>query len=434
VKAFLDFGRGLPLREAPPAWVGTESGRRLYAQLLRGLVRHKRYLEEEAARLGGAGPRHLDRVVLAVAMLGLLQLRMLSGIPAHAALHESVELVSRLGYRRAKAWVNGVLRAALRELEAGLADPSALPLAVRTSHPDWMIERWRARYGEACCAAICEANNRFVGVTVRVEPGTEAREALIASLREEGLAAEPHPLWAGAIVVEQTAALLQSPHFREGRLYVQDAASQLLTAWTAPLWRGPVLDACAAPGGKLTHLLRLAQPSPRLIGADRHAARMARIRENLGRLRMATPSLILADAARPPFRPASLDAVLLDVPCLSTGMIRKHPEIKWRKRPEDLAALTARQAAMLDGAAEALRPGGSLLYSTCSLEPEENEEQVARFLGRRTDFARVPFREIPPPEGFTGDPAALLTADGDFQALPGDAWMGLYAAMLRKVK
>ena len=440
IKAFLDFERGQQLREAPPASLADAPGRPLYAQLLRGLVRHKRFLEAEVARLAKGDAKRLDRVVVSVAMLGLLQLRWLSGVPPHAAVYETVALAARLGYARAKGWVNGVLRAAQREIEqggiwGGAGEAGAVPLAVRTSHPDWMVERWRARFGDAGCEAICEANNRFTGITLRVEPGGEAREAAIAALAAEGIAAAPHGRWAGAITCERGAALLQSAAFREGRLYVQDTSSQLLSAWTAPLWQGTVLDACAAPGGKLTHLMRLA-PRARLIAAEPHATRLALVRENLRRLKHDVPAplkaMLIADAARPPFRPASLDAVLLDVPCLSTGMIRKYPEIKWRKRAEDLGALTAAQAALLDGVADLLRPGGYLLYSTCSLEPEENEGQVAAFLRRHPAFARVSFASLRPPEGFTGDPAGLMSAEGDFQTLPNDAWMGLYGALLRK--
>jgi 16S rRNA (cytosine967-C5)-methyltransferase len=484
VKAFLDFERGLPPREPPPH-LAEESERRMYTRLLSGLLRHKRLLEAEVARLDRAKDARRDRVALALAMVGLLQLRELE-IPAHAALYETVEAASRLGYPRAKPWINGLLRAALRERESGAPEP-AYPLAVRTSHPDWMVERWLDRYGEARCAATCEANNDFPGLAVRVETGTE-RDELIAALEAEGVRTRPHPLLNGTLVTDQLGGLLRSAPFREGRLFVQDAASQLLIAWTAPLWHGRVLDACAAPGGKLTHLLRLAGPEgeshsetpPRLttkpvtpvsvliapgsdrfggqaspprergevsgaecsgrggvssatlrtVAMERNRARLGLIRENCARLRLPVPPLVLADAARPPFPLASFDAVLLDVPCLSTGIIRKYPEIKWRKREDDLAALAAAQAGMLAAAAEVVRPGGRILYSTCSLEPEENEGQVDAFLRRHPGFARLSFGEIGPPAGFHGDPRELITDAGDFQALPGPHWMGLYAAVL----
>jgi len=147
---------------------------------------------------------------------------------------------------------------------------------------------------------------------------------------------------------------------------------------------------------------------------------------------MGIETVLIADAARAPIREGSLDGVLLDVPCLSTGMIRKYPEIKWRKRLEDLPPLAEAQAALLDGAARTLRPGGHVLYSTCSLEPEENEMQVDAFFARHPSFTRVGFDTLPVPAGFSGNAGTLITSAGDFQALPGPDWMGLYGALLRK--
>ena len=434
IKAFLDFEGGLAPRE-PPSALTDESERRLYTRLGAGLLRHKRLLEAEVLRLNRVPAGRLDRVAVAIAMLGLLQLREMEIAP-HAVLFETVEVAARLGYTRAKGWINGILRSALREREAGGGGTESYPLAIRTSHPDWLVERWRARYGEARCAEICEANNSFPGLAVRIERGHSGnggeRDALIAALQAEGAGARPHPMLDSALMTDQLGALLRSSVFREGKLFVQDAASQLLTAWTAPLWRGRLLDACAAPGGKLTHLLRLAEPGLRLVAAERERGRLGLIRDNLERLHLPTPPLLLADASRPPFAPESFDTVLLDVPCLSTGIVRKYPEIKWRKRLEDLTALTAAQAAMLDAAAELLRPGGRILYSTCSLEPEENEQQVAAFFARHAGFARIPFAELPLPAGFTGSPGNFLAETGDFQALPGPHGMGLYAAILER--
>jgi 16S rRNA (cytosine967-C5)-methyltransferase len=429
IKAFLDFEGGATPRN-PPAALVDESERRLYTRLVAGLLRHKRLLEAEVLRLNRGPAGRLDRVAVAIAMLGLLQLREMEIAP-HAVLYETVEVAARLGYARAKGWINAVLRSALRERDSG-APGAEYPLAVRTSHPDWMVERWRARYGEARCTEICEANNEFAGLAVRVEHGRAERDAVSAALQAEGVGAEPHPLLGEALVSGQIGAVVRSAAFREGKLFVQDAASQLLTAWTAPLWRGRLLDACAAPGGKLTHLLRLAEPGLRVVATERERSRFRLIRDNLTRLQLPARSFVIADAARPPFPPGSFDTVLLDVPCLSTGIIRKYPEIKWRKRLDDLTALTAAQAAMLDAAAALLRPGGRILYSTCSLEPEENEQQVAAFLARHSGFARGSFAELPVPAGFTGSTDHVLSEAGDFQALPGPHWMGLYAALLER--
>lgn len=430
VEAYLEFDRGGALRDVPPEGLPSPVDRRLYSQLLLGLVRHKRYLEAEVTRLSRGGARRPQRAVAALAMLGLFQLRFLSAVPAHAAVFETVQIAPRLGYGRAKGWVNGVLRTAQRELDSGAADPGTLPLAVRTSHPDWMVERWRERYGDDDCRAICEANNRFAGTTVRCE-GRDV-EGAAARLSAEGIAAEPHPRVRSALVVEQTGALLRSATFREGAVYVQDAASQLLTAWVAPLLEGWAIDGCAAPGGKLTQLLRAAPGTARLVGIDRHLERIGMIRENFDRLRQTPTPLLVADAERLPLQPGSPGTILLDVPCMSTGMIRKYPELKWRKRPSDIAAYAEAQRAMLAEAARLLKPGGCILYSTCSLEPEENEGQIAAFLEVHRGFQRVSFGGLAPPAVLAGQAEAQITERGDFQTLPGADWMGLYGAILRK--
>jgi 16S rRNA (cytosine967-C5)-methyltransferase len=272
--------------------------------------------------------------------------------------------------------------------------------------------------------------------------------------------------------VRHLAALLDSPAFAEGLCTVQDAGSQLLGCWIAPLLRGPLLDACCAPGGKLTHLAELAlrgfnaplrgvpeplrgaaeplrgvpeplrgvagaQPKPagplRLMGLDSSAKRLARVRENFRRLRLNAPALVAGDARHLPFRAGApgggWDTILLDVPCSATGMIRKYPELKWRRHAEDLVRLGETQGALLDAAAPAVAPGGRIVYVTCSLEPEENEQQVEAFLARTPGFRRRSFRDIPPPPGL-GDPGGLVDAAGDLHVLPDTDRMGLFAAIL----
>jgi 16S rRNA (cytosine967-C5)-methyltransferase len=236
---------------------------------------------------------------------------------------------------------------------------------------------------------------------------------------------------------------------------VQDAGSQLLTSWVAPLLGGWILDVCCAPGGKLTHLLELqaagtgtvAPAGLRLAGMDASRERLRRVRDNVRRLHLEPPPLLVGDAARLPLlacgaarlagRPGAdgsgWSALLLDVPCSATGMIRKYPELKWRKHEEDLAALVAAQARLLDAAAQAVRPGGAIVYVTCSLEPEENELQVDKFLARTAGFRRRRFHEVAPPAGL-GIPAAdLLTGAGDLQVLPDTDRMGLFAALMGRV-
>jgi 16S rRNA (cytosine967-C5)-methyltransferase len=169
-----------------------------------------------------------------------------------------------------------------------------------------------------------------------------------------------------------------------------------------------------------------------VAGAEVSRPRLAQVRENLRRLRLGAVPLLQADARRLPCADGAWDAVLVDAPCTATGMIRKYPELKWRKHLEDLPRLAGTQAALLDEAARVVRPGGVLLYVTCSLEPEENAGAVDGFLGRHAGFARRPLLELPPPAGLGADPRTLLSAAGDLLLLPGPRQMGLYAALLTR--
>jgi 16S rRNA (cytosine967-C5)-methyltransferase len=430
LRAYLRFAAGGALEARPPPQAGAEAGR-AYTRFLLGLVRHRRWLEAEVGRLAKRPLAKLDPPVTAAAMLGLLQLHVLR-LPEHAVVYETVQAVAALGYGSAKGLVNSLLRAALRERAAGCDPRAGYPLAIRTSHPDWLVERWTRHYGAERAQAICEANARFEAQSVRVETGRIARVALLERLAAEGVKAEPHGLLPTAILVPRLGELLRSTAFAEGLCTVQDAASQLLTLWVAPLLRGRVLDACTAPGGKLTHLAGLGRADLWLAGADRDPQRLRRASENQARLRQRPVPLLAADGRHLPFRGGAWDAVLLDVPCSATGMIRKYPELGWRKHAADLPRYAAIQAGLLAEAARVTRPGGLIVYSTCSLEPEENEQQVQAFLARHHEWRPLPFTAIPPPEGL-GEPAAsLLTPGGYLRVFPAADRLGLFAAVLHR--
>ncbi len=431
LRAYVRFAGGGTLESHPaPLEHGTDAAR-AYTRFLLGLVRHRRWLEAEVERLAGRPLARLDPAVAAAAMLGLLQLHVLR-MPEHAVVFEAVQAAAALGFGSAKGLVNALLRAALRERAAGRDPRAAYPLAIRTSHPDWLVERWTRHYGAERAQAVCEASAQFEALSARVETQRIEPAALLARLAAEGVAAEPHPLLPGAIRVPRLGDLLSSAAFREGLCYVQDVASQVLMHWVEPRLRGRVLDACAAPGGKLTHLLGLGGAGRWLVGVDRDAARLARIRENVARLHVSSAPLLAADGRRLPFRDGAWDAVLLDVPCSATGMIRKYPELTWRKHAQDLPQYAATQAALLDEAARLVGEGGLIVYSTCSLEPEENEEQMTAFLARHPAYRLLPFTALAPPPGLGEPPGALLTDAGHLLVLPAADRLGLFAALLER--
>ncbi|MDH5751763.1 MAG: methyltransferase domain-containing protein [Deltaproteobacteria bacterium] len=440
-RALLDFLAGNEFDSQPPDALSEEKDRRLFVNLLRGVVRHWRFLQGEVFRLSGRKADRLDQTLGLLACLGLYQIRFMR-LPDHAAVNETVELAPTLGRHHGKGWLNGVLRAAAREGLRETDSPEKLSLAMRTSHPDWMVERWQKRFGETLTGELCENNNRFSGAGVRVETGRISPEKLLEWLDDESVQAEMHPLLHGSLWVENTAALLASQAFERGLCYVQDVSSQLLVSWITPLLSGMVLDVCCAPGGKLTQLAGQLGGKARLTALDISSHRLERVRENILRLGLTGVRLLQADGRRLPFvRGENLpevrlrrgwDAVVLDAPCSATGTIRKYPEMKLRKLPGDLPRLADSQQALLAEAARVVRPGGLVCYITCSLEREENQDVVDTFLEAHPGWRRLSFGDIPTPEGLAEDPRGFITDGGDFFILPGKNWMGMYGACLQR--
>ncbi len=358
-------------------------------------------------------PDNLPRIEAAL-LVGAGQILFL-GVPDHAAVDLSVRLVEAEQGGRYAGLVNAVLRRFVREGRAAL---EALDPSIDT--PPWLFERWTRTYGADTAHAIAAAH--------RVEPPLD--------LSVKGDA----PVWAerlgGKLLATGTVRLLGHgpvpalPGYTEGAWWVQDAAASLPARLLGDVKGLRVADLCAAPGGKTA---QLAARGAHVTAVDRSPARLARLRENLARLRL-DAEVVEADATK--FRTTPFDAVLLDAPCTATGTIRRHPDLPWNRRAEDLLALAALQSRLLDHAAGLVRPGGLLVYATCSLEREENESQIEALLARRNDFVRVPIRaeEIGGVNDFVG-------AAGDLRTLPCQladpeprlaGCDGFYAARLRK--
>ncbi|RMD80777.1 MAG: 16S rRNA (cytosine(967)-C(5))-methyltransferase RsmB [Gammaproteobacteria bacterium] len=366
----------------------------------------------------------------ALLLVGLHQLLHLR-IPDHAAVAATVEAARLLGRPRAAPLVNAVLRAAQRRraaLEAAWRDPAAPP-ELRWAHPAWLVEALRRGRPQAW-EAILEAGNRPAPMTLRVHRGRLDREAYRARLAEGGLAARPCRHAPEGLVLERPVPVEGLPGFAEGLVSVQDEAAQLAAGLLLPEGRPArglrVLDACAAPGGKAAHLLE-GRPGLELVAVERDPGRLERLRGTLARLGLEA-RLVLGDAAEPggwwdgrPFH-----RILLDAPCSGTGVIRRHPDIKLLRRPEDVAALVRAQARLLEALWPLLAPGGRLLYATCSVLPEEDEEVVSAFLARHPEARALPLPVSPQaPWGRPAGPGRLI--------LPGEEGMdGFYYALLAK--
>lgn len=323
------------------------------------------------------------------------QLIFLDQIPAHAAIHEGVELAKRYSHAGAAGFVNGVLRNLQRRLPAlQLPDITLDPvrhLSLRYSHPEWMISRWLQRYGVQETAALCEANNAAPPLVVRANTLKVSVEQLRERLAAEGVEAEPGVLHPQALRLQGFPSVAALKAFNEGLLTVQDESSMLPASVCGPRRGDHIIDACAGLGSKSTHLAELLENTGRVTACDIYEHKLRLLREACRRLGVTVVKPLETDARRlGRLLPMQADAVLLDAPCSGLGVLRRRPDLRWRRGPEQFSQLAELQAELLLACAAAVKPGGVLIYSTCSIEPVENEDQVEQFLARRPDFAPEP--------------------------------------------
>ncbi len=372
------------------------------------MLRRQRELDS-ALELDRADPRLHD-----VLRLGAYQLRHLTRVPKHAAVSTSVELARQT----VGEGVTGYVNHALRKL-SGIHYP--VPGIGRT-HPDWLVARWTARFGEEETGRLVEWNDSKPPLIIqpaRVDGATVLRRFAYAGIpvveAAFGAGIEVRPMADSGYRIPQSL-----PGFTEGEWIVQDPAHALVARFAAIPSGQLVYDACAAPGGKA---VALASRGARVLAGDARHERLGRLADTIRRAGVAIQSFA-ANLEAAPLRAGSLDAVLVDAPCSATGTMRRHPDARWRLHPAIFTRAAARQARLLEAAAPLVKPGGLLIYATCSLEPEENQEIVERFVSRYPEFTRSP-REL------RAVPAELLTAAGDFQSLPQRHGIdGAYAARL----
>lgn len=418
VRTVLEVGQGRALDQALAHTAAgiTGSGRALLQELAFGVVRWQRRLDNEFLR-GLAHPgRAVDDVVKALIMVGLYQLRFLNIAP-HAVLSETVAAADCLGRPWAKPFVNALLRRSTRE--PVVAHDSVL--GIRTSHPDWLVEvlarDWPGHQEE-----ILRANNEIAPLALRVNLRRATADTCVARLAAAGIEGQRVPSLSQALLLAPRP-VRDIPGFTEGEVSVQDAAAQWVPTLLAPQPGERVLDACAAPGGKAAHLLEHT-PGLRLVAVDLKDARIALLESTFSRLGLNDAHIIKGDAAAPEawWDKAAFDRVLVDTPCSGTGVIRRHPDIKWLRAPEDIPKLRTTQLALLSALWPLLAPGGTLLYVTCSVLRAENEEVVGEFLRHTKDAREEPFTL----------PVGHACRTG-WQILPGEQRMdGFYYARLRK--
>lgn len=372
----------------PPQLDKVEHHDRALAQdLAFGAARWQPRLQLLADKLLEKPFKAADKDVEALLLIGLYQL-LHSRIPEHAAIGETVGCAGALKKPWAKGLLNAVLRRAQREHEAIFAELDRDPV-LHSAHPRWLQKQLKAFWPEHW-QAICAANNAHPPLILRVNRRHGSRDAYLSELRDAGIDAEPCTFSRDGVRLLQPCDVTTLPGFKEGRVSVQDEAAQLAADLLELAPGQRVLDACAAPGGKTCHLLEVEPGLGEVVAVDLEAKRLARVRENLDRLHLEA-TLIAADgrATGAWWDGQPFQRILLDAPCSATGVIRRHPDIKLTRKPEDIPALAQLQGELLDALWPTLAPGGILLYATCSVLPTENSETIAAFLARTPDAQEV---------------------------------------------
>jgi 16S rRNA (cytosine967-C5)-methyltransferase len=353
--------------------------RNLTTEIVMGVLRWRSALDETIARLSFTPFRKLDFEVLTALRMGVYQKQFLSKIPAHASVNETVELVKQAK----KVSAAGLVNAVMRKVKSAAYDPHASKLSgvdylsSSLAHPKWLAQRWVSSFGEHVAHKICEYDQRIPATVLRLSSAED--ESLLAA---QGVQLAPGALMATArIVTSSDASATQM--FRDGKIAIQDEGSQLVAALVGNGRR--ILDCCAAPGGK-TAAMATRLPEAEIVATELHPHRATLLRRLAPQQNV---EVVTADALALPYG-ADFDRVLADVPCSGTGTLARNPEIKWKLKPEDLHDLQSRQIAILQAAMGHVSPGGRLVYSTCSLEPEENEQVIAACVPADSDFKIIP--------------------------------------------
>ena len=368
--------------------------RRFVTELVMGTTRMRRRLDADLARCYRGRYGRIESGVKRLLRLGAYQLLFMDGVPAHAALNTTVELAQAVRLARASGIVNGVLRQLTRQPPPGKlpATASTSALADAFSHPEWLVERWQERLGREQAMSLMAWNNRPPTIWLRLRANLQKRQRLAQLAGESGTTLQPHALLSNYVTATPSPAPLLIPEvLQEGLFIVQDPSSGAVVQAVDPQPGETIIDLCAGPGGKTAALADSVGPHGRILAYERDNRRIGMLRDTLNRLGLDNVDIFPGDATARELPPA--DKILVDTPCTGTGVMSRRADLRWRRQPEHLAELAALQLSLLTYAAGQLRPGGILVYATCSLEPEENWNLVETFQGRQPQFGLLPLPE-----------------------------------------
>lgn len=420
--------------------LGDPRDRQLIMSLVYGVIRWRGYLDWVAEKYSKHPLSKIKNRTLQALRIGLFQLLFLDRVPPSAAINETVQALKDMKQPKwLTGFVNGILRNVDRERQ-DIPNPlhrnnrESLPEAALLSHPEWLIRRWKNRYGDIEATRICMENNTEAPICLRVNNALTRASDLLKKLRIAGLHCEAGKYSPLAIKLDDYhGPIVTVPGFVEGLFQVQDEAAQLVSLLLGPFKPGKAyIDGCAGLGGKTSHLAQLLPAGSSLHAVEPNTGRVKKLQENLARLRLDTTVTIVEGTIGSllPEMKEKCEGVLIDAPCSGLGVIRRHPDIRWNRSPADLLRYQETQSALLNNAAELLAPGGALVYATCSTEPEENDAVVQKFLARHPQFSLSDCREILPENC-----APLVDSAGFFRTLSGrDDLDGFFAAKFIKIK
>ncbi len=396
IRRCLEENRQLPRQE-----------RAFFKRLTEGTIEEMIRLDYIINQFSKTKTNHMKPVIRALLRSGVYQLLYMERVPASAVVNETVRLAKKKGFSSLRGFVNGVLRTVERQKDAIVfpSEEENLPyaLSIQYAMPQWIVERFLAAYGTERTKRILAAFPAKTKTTLRVDTSRCSREDILQSLEEQGISATPHEGLPYAIVLDSSQGLEEIPQFREGLLYAQDVSSMLVAEYAAPKGDEFVLDVCAAPGGKSTHMAQLLQNGGRVEARDLTKAKVALILENAARCRTKNLTAKQWDArVFDPSMEEKADIVLADLPCSGLGVMGSKTDIKYNASEEGIMQLSALQREILETVWRYVRPGGTLVYSTCTITKEENEENTAWFLQTHPDFSLVFARQLLPDEGCDG--------------------------------
>lgn len=399
-------------------------------ELAYGVLRNRSWLDWTLDRFSATPVSTTDIGTRNILRLGAYQLLLLDKVPASAAVNTSTELAKEFG--RKSGYVNGLLRNLERNRNAlprPAFDDPVRQLSVQYSHPEWLVRRWAARFGRERTEKLLAACNRPAPLVIRTNTLRTTRDELKQTLAAEGAEARETRYSPVGLELLSLPGLNKLVAFREGRFLVQDEAAQLVGMMLAPAPGDTVLDACAAPGGKATHLAGLMGNEGSVVALDSDAGRLHRVTENSTRLGTTIVQPVTGDAAK--YREDLFDKALVDAPCSGLGVLRRHPDGRWTKAEKIVAERQAVQKNILANCAALLKPGGALVYATCTTEPEENEDIVNTFIAS----GRGEFRIDDPRPYLPSSAGPLIGPEGFFRTFPDETSMdGFFSARLIRDK